>query len=138
LLLIFLWRYSIGFQKFRFFNNNYLNNEIFKVVSNTESCLESFIADNSFYYLKNDSLIECVNLTNFNIATIVDLGKVGGICGNELIINDGKLYFSNCKNDVYEYNMESDIFSFVKQLKNKLLAVYKFRGDLYFNNQAIE
>lgn len=138
MLLIFLWRYSIGFQKFRFFNNNYLNNEIFKVVSNTESCLESFIADNSFYYLKNDSLIECVNLTNFNIATIVDLGKVGGICGNELIINDGKLYFSNCKNDVYEYNMESDIFSFVKQLKNKLLAVYKFRGDLYFNNQAIE
>ncbi len=88
----------------------------------------------SVLFVTYDQKIKKFNLSTRQIEKLVELKDLGGICDNQLYLQGNKLYFSNCDNEIYEYDLLKDKLVFIKKTENKLVNVFEFDKVLHFEN----
>lgn len=89
---------------------------------------------NSVLFVTYDQKVKKLNLETMLVEDLVQLNEVGGICDNQLYLQGNKLYFSNCDNKIYEYDLLNDKLLFLEKNGNKLLNVFEFNNVVHFEN----
>lgn len=89
---------------------------------------------NYIFFVTYDKKIKKLDLVTKKVTHLIDLGDLGRICDNQLYLQGSKIYFSNCDNNIYEYDIKKSKLIFVKKSKRRLLNVFEVNNVLYFDN----
>ena len=102
-------------------------NELFDLMT------EPITYNSKIYYVTYDDKIKVFDLINKSVNTIVSLSEINNICDNQIFLLDGKLYFSNCNYDVYEYDINKKSIKMIKkEADNRLKYVFKAKESIKF------
>jgi len=87
--------------------------------------------NNDIFFVTYDGKIKKLDLLSKKIITVVNLDSLQGICGNQLYIQDKTIYFSNCNNDIYHYNIETNRCSLFKKSESRLINVFRYDNKIH-------